>query len=73
MSQRISNNVEGECCLYDSATGFAFGPLFPNPFIADQFVSYCEKAGYAYGDIRALSDDAIENLWSTWNDLCKNG
>lgn len=59
MSQRITSGTE--CSLYDSVTGFAFGPVFANEAQAEAFLKFAAEEGFT--DLRRLKDNTIESLW----------
>jgi hypothetical protein len=51
--------------LYDTVTGWAFGPTFENPEQADDYVRFCE-ARPDVDDVRALSPGRLEDLHRDW-------
>ena len=58
MGVRITKD-EGKVALFDSVSGFAFGPVFDDEFEAEAFLAYCRN--HDLPDPRAMSDRDIED------------
>jgi hypothetical protein len=63
MSVRITAD-ENKVALFDSVSGFAFGPTFDDRDEADSYLYFIEhdKDGYFVQDARGLSDAQHERL-----------
>lgn len=65
MSVRLTSG-ESKVALFDSASGFAFGPVFDDEDDAQDFIDYVERS--IEGDIRGLSDAELANLYGAFVD-----
>ena len=65
MSVRVIQN--GESAMYDSTTGEAFGPVFENPQMGEEFLEYLSKAGVP--DPRALSSNLLGWHWNNFQNI----
>lgn len=63
MSQRITSGTQ--CSLYDSVTGFAFGPVFENEAQAEAFLKFAAEEGFS--DLRPLKDNTIDGMWADFH------
>lgn len=64
MGVRITGQ-EGRVALYDSVSGFAFGPTFEDEDEAQAFLEWWEANGDGR-DLRALSDPELEDTAATY-------
>lgn len=62
MGVRLTSQ-EDVVALFDSVSGFAFGPTFPNEAEAQQFLAWAHDLS-GCSDLRSLSDRQIEVLVS---------
>ena len=54
-----------EAVLYDSVSGFAFGPVFSDEYAAEKFQNFANKAlenDGTGGDLRTVGDAVLEDL-----------
>lgn len=63
MSVRLTTQ-EDKVALFDSVSGYAFGPTFDSEGEAEDFVDFC--ADRQTTDLRALSDSEIGALHEEW-------
>ena len=56
---------ESRAALYDSVSGFAFGPTFESPEQAEDFLEYV--AGEDGRDPRVLPSPLLEELHAAWH------
>jgi len=63
MSVRITS-VEKKVALFDSASGWAFGPTFDSETEADSFLEYVEDMTGL--DPRMLHTDRLDELYMKW-------
>jgi len=57
----------GESAMYDSNTNQAFGPVFQNSQIGEEFMEYLNKAGVP--DPRALSNNLLNWHWNNFQNI----
>jgi hypothetical protein len=62
MSIRITNNET--VALYDSTSGFAFGPTFDSEDDASDFLAWCNETDQ--NDLRAFRDTTLAGLVEKW-------
>ncbi len=62
--QRINESGKDSACLYDSVTGFAFGPLLYDANEAQSFLDYIKHEDGR--DSRSISDIDMTNLLVTF-------
>lgn len=55
---------EGKVALFDSVSGFAFGPVFDSDEEIDAFLDYARE--HEPRDLRALTDRQLTALYETW-------
>jgi len=55
---------EGKVALFDSVTGWAFGPVFDNNTDAENFTSYAELR--LQKELRSVSNSQLEEVYATW-------
>ncbi len=60
--------VEQRCAIFDSASGFAFGPTFESISHAESFLDFL--ADVSDRDPREQSDHDMMMLHLAWNDAC---
>lgn len=63
MGVRITSD-EDKAALFDSVSGWAFGPVFDNSDEADDFLTYCESAELP--DLRTMSEPDLMNAHEKW-------
>lgn len=63
MSIRITT-TEKKVALFDSVTGFAFGPTFDHESDAESFLKFAEAQTSV--DLRVLDDAEVEGLYNEW-------
>lgn len=54
-----------EAVLYDSVSGFAFGPVFSDEYVAEKFQNFADQAlanDGTGGDLRTVGDAVLEDL-----------
>lgn len=61
-------SAEDVVALFDSVTGWAFGPVFSTEKAAERFLRWSEKQGVKNGDVRALD---TRDLWELWGRYCQ--
>lgn len=72
MGLRLTSQ-EDKCAMFDSVSGFAFGPIFNNEYEATSFLRWCEKAkAIAGGDIRHISLRVLDTWEGEWSSACDN-
>lgn len=60
---------EGKTALFDSVSGWAFGPVFSDADQAEDFLRYAEQVfGVPDGDVRALDMAALGKLAGLWRE-----
>jgi len=52
--------------LFDSVSGWAFGPTFDSPDAAQAFLDWCEMQGVQGGDVRRVPLPELEELESRY-------
>lgn len=62
MSIRLTSQ-ESRVALYDSVTGYAFGPTFADEDEASSFLDWLERY---HADPRALRISELENAYARW-------
>ena len=67
MGVRFIIGEEGETdrvAMYDSVTGWAFGPVFDSPDRADHFLDWLAENGH--GDPRKYGSNVLEGLYKQY-------
>ena len=65
MGVRVLYDAEARhAALYDSVTGWAFGPMFATRERAESFLTWARKRGLK--DARLMSDDELINALNAW-------
>jgi len=59
----LSVDGNGDTCLYDSVTGWAFGPVASEDEL-DNFLVWCEEKQVP--DLRRLPSGKLEDLWAEY-------
>jgi hypothetical protein len=59
-----TTSSEEVVAIFDSVTGWAFGPTFSNEEEADSFLAFVSRWGGR--DARSLSDAELENVYAQW-------
>jgi hypothetical protein len=62
MGTRVTSD-EGKTALFDSVTGWAFGPTFDSPEAAASYLKYVQEV---YGDPRTLRLETLEQAYGIW-------
>jgi hypothetical protein len=52
--------------MYDSVTGWAFGPTFSTVDEAERFLAWCETQGVPGGDVRVVDIPTLQRLESLY-------
>ena len=65
MGLRFISNDE-VTALYDSVSGWAFGPTFPDQEAAERFLNWTETQGVRNGDVRSVPLPELDVLWSRY-------
>lgn len=63
MGVRITSD-EDKAALFDSVSGWAFGPTFDNSDEAEDFIRFCEEAGLA--DLRTVPEPDLVTAHESW-------
>jgi hypothetical protein len=63
MSVRITSD-EDKAALFDSVSGWAFGPVFDNSDEADDFLVFCESAELP--DVRTMTENDLADAHEKW-------
>lgn len=66
MATLIFEARNGECCFFCAATGFVFGPVFPDRVIASGFEQWCREqwpSGNGKFDMLNYQTEELETLW----------
>jgi hypothetical protein len=67
MGLRFLNDAhDGTTAMYDSVSGWAFGPTFENEDAAQAFLDWCETQGVQGGDVRRVPLPELETLESRY-------
>jgi hypothetical protein len=66
MGTRITTD-EGMSALFDSVSGFAFGPTFETAEQAADFLEFIEKTGRP--DPRTLNDEELKEVYVRWTQI----
>lgn len=64
MGVRITTQYIEKVALYDSVSGFAFGPTFASEDEAEAFLAFARD--HEKRDLRVLNDNELEALYSAW-------
>jgi hypothetical protein len=68
MSVRTLNDTtENMSCMYDSVSGYAFGPTFREAGEAQEFVDWASGQS-DLNDLRSLGDDELRDLVQRWRE-----
>lgn len=73
MGIRITS-TESKTAIYDSVSGFAFGPVFDSDLEAEEFIEFAEKR--LNKDLRTATDRELEEVYSAFlaaKDMTING
>lgn len=58
-------SVEGKTAMFDSVTGWAFGPAFDTEREANSFMEWLEVE-HGLEDARIISPDRLHELYAEW-------
>lgn len=50
--------------IFDSVSGYAFGPTFYDEEAADSFLAFAD--GYSDKDLRAMTDAELSEVYESW-------
>ena len=53
--------------MYDSVSGWAFGPIFHDEDEAQRFLDWTETQGVRAGDVRSVPLAELDELWARYN------
>lgn len=59
-----ANAGSDRVAMYDSVSGWAFGPVMDGEETADAFLAFCNQR---HGDPRSLTDVELGGAWSDFN------
>lgn len=59
------NGGNDSVAMYDSVSGFAFGPVFASEEDAEDFIEYARREYDR--DVRQLPDEALKRLHESWS------
>lgn len=59
-------DVDKGAHMYDSASGWAFGPLFDSADDCKEFMAWIDQQNGAETDPRRLTNKQLDDLHSTW-------
>lgn len=54
---------ENVVALFDSVSGWAFGPTFDSTQSAELFLDWTETQGVPDGDVRSIPIEKLDELW----------